>query len=139
MTIHPLDLPPISYTEYPQPDSMRTRTVVLGYDGTAASRAAAGRAAELAGRGGRVVAICAVTRAPNGLEFAALDDSTFGGARLEKRIVHTPPATAIAEAASELHASHIVLGWDSKAPGRVCAELMDSGVCPVVVVPADGA
>jgi nucleotide-binding universal stress UspA family protein len=135
MSIHPLDLPPISYSNYPRPATTRPRTVILGYDGSTASRAAAVRAAELAGAGGCVVAVCAVNRVPTGMEFAGLDDGDFGRARLEKRVVHSPPASAIAELANERGASHIVLGWDATAPGRVCTALMDTASCPVVVVP----
>lgn len=137
MTIHPLDLPPISYSEYERKavEPSAARTVVLGYDGSPASRAAARRAGELAGPGGRVVAVRAVSTA-SGDDFAGLEEDALGGARLERRLAADGAARAIADTARSCHADHIVIGWGARAPGHVFTTLVKSAICPVVVVPS---
>ena len=136
MSGHALDYPPVSNTEdeYEMSRPESGRTVVLGYDGSKTSREAAHLAGELAGPHGRVVAVR--SRPPAGEdEFAGLDQRLVAPAKLETRASIGAPPEAIAGIVRQISAAYIVLGWDANQPGRVFRRLIETGVCPVVVVP----
>ncbi len=136
--------------------------VVVGYDGSAASRAALSLAARRAGRAGKVWIIHAYNPpldflASPGFDHAVSEPSKHGRALLdaipltgndelidtdyETELIEGPPAEAIAHMARICHADEIVVGSRGLGSvrallGSVSHELLRIADRPVVVVPA---
>jgi nucleotide-binding universal stress UspA family protein len=135
-------------------------TIVVGYDGSDAARAALVFAARQAGPEGRVFVVHAYELPPDFLGSpnydrllsehrdrgeALLRDLPLGsdalaGPEYETELIGGPPAHAIADVARVRHADEIVVG--ARGLGRVRAllgsvshELLHIADCPVVVVP----
>jgi len=136
-------------------------TVVVGYDGSPAARAALDYAVERAGSSGRVVAVHAFQPAPDWLGapyyqrtldayqrqgrelLRALQDERGDGA-LSTSLLEGPPARAIVAAADARDADEIVVG--SRGFGRlrgvlgsVSHAVLHEANRPVVVIPAETA
>jgi nucleotide-binding universal stress UspA family protein len=137
------------------------RTIVVGYDGSPAARAALARAAERAGEDGRVYLVHAYHAPadwlghPNyqrlldaeldrarGLVERVTDESgaDLHGVSLEVEIVGDHPALAIASVASAREADEIIVGTRGFGRGRallgsVAHELIHLAECPVTVIP----
>lgn len=133
------------------PAPARPRTVVLGYDGSAAARTAAFRAAEAAGRGGRVLIITAVP-SPDTSEFEwesagdpqqLLREATalLRNHRVEiaTRLEEGHPADALVAAACGAGADLIVVGARGRSflaralRGSVAERLITRASCSVLV------
>lgn len=142
----------------------RAPSVVVGYDGSDAARAAVRQAVARAGKKGKVLVLHSVG-APTqpwvvaGAEFLLEDPEEHGRAMLdallmedgalaatdvdvELRVAHGDPAKAIVAAARELDAAEIVVG--TRGAGRIGSLLgsVAQGVLhradrPVVVIPAN--
>ncbi len=136
-------------------------TLVVGYDGSDAARAALLFAARQAGTGGRVIIVHAY-ELPADLLGGASDgrllaerrehgaallheiptgSAELAGPHYETELIGGPPAPAIAEVARRLHADEIVVG--ARGRGRVRAllgsvshELIHIADRPVVVIPS---
>jgi nucleotide-binding universal stress UspA family protein len=127
------------------------RTVVVGYDGSDASRRALRRAAELAGAGGHVAVVTA-THQPTPLEAdAPLDEALHllaesatyldrEDVRVSTRIDEREPVEALVEVARRLEADVIVVGargddYISRAlRGSVGQRLVTRAPCDLLVV-----
>ena len=143
------------------PDSP-ARRIVVGYDGSPASRAALARAAERAGADGRIYVVhayslpdrlarrCPTTR--SSLDVAldrarALDRPDRGRVRrrppgrgLGDRDHRRRPARAIADVATARHADEIIVGTRGFGRARallgsVAHELIHLADCPITVIP----
>ena len=136
-------------------------TIVVGYDGSQASRAAIALAARRARPGGRVIVVHAYDLPPNFLDApdysgtlgrhrargrALLDALPLEGSdelldvEYETELVEGSPAKAVAEAASAHDADEIVVGARGcgrfrKLLGSVSMELLHRADCPVTVIP----
>jgi nucleotide-binding universal stress UspA family protein len=141
--------------------STRPRRVVVGYDGSTASRAALERAADSAGADGRVYVVHAYAVPGDWLGHpnyqrlldAALDkaqstiDELRGetgerlhGVEWEAEVIGDAPANAIAGVAAARHADEIVVGTRGFGRARallgsVAHELIHLADCPVTVIP----
>lgn len=136
----------------------RGRCLVVGYDGSAAARAAAGWAARELGRSGRLVLVHTERplRAPARpdpsvraqLGRAILDELMLDGEKdlldpkLETELSDDDPVTALLDAAERHGAGAIVLGSSRhsrvrRAFGLVSDELLGRSPVPVVFVPAN--
>ena len=139
----------------------RPRRIVVGYDGSPASRAALARAAERAGEGGRLYVVHAYSLPndwlgiPNYQQLldAALDraqatidriESESGadlqGVTWEAELIGAPPARAIADTARVRRADEIVVGTRGFGRARallgsVSHELIHIAPSPVTVIP----
>ncbi len=134
--------------------------IVVGYDGSTASRAAARYAAGEAGDTGRVVLthVCPPPMGELGLpyyedtvarlrEHAEADMATFAGAELDgtqwgTQVVIGSPGSGVAYVAQELGAQEIVVGTRGRgrmasALGSVAQQTLHHASCPVVVVPEE--
>lgn len=133
------------------PARIRSRTVVLGYDGSAASRSAALRAAEAAGTGGRVLVVTSVS---SGDAFG-LETETAGqaeqllaeartllphqGIEVETLVQEGDPAETLAVAARDNDADLIVVGARGRSyfaralRGSVAARLLTRAPCDVLI------
>ena len=139
----------------------RSRRIVVGYDGSPASRAALARAAERSGEDGRVYVVHAYALpgdwlgSPNyqhlldidlGRAQAMIDrleaDSggDLAGVEWEAELIGDAPARAIADVATARQADEIIVG--SRGFGRarallgsVAHELIHLADCPVTVIP----
>lgn len=130
------------------------RTVVLGYDGSEAARLAASRAAEAAGRGGRVLVVTSVPsrNAPEvereltqvGEPEQLLEEATalLGNHEIEitTRLEEGDPTEALVATAGEAEADLIVVGarggsFPARAlRGSVAERLVGRALCSVLVV-----
>jgi nucleotide-binding universal stress UspA family protein len=129
------------------------RTVVLGYDGSAAALCALTRAAEAAGRGGRVLVITAVPRAdapeleremdfigePEDLLVEAEALLRSHNIEASTRLMQGEPAEALVRAASESDADLIVVGARGRSylarvfRGSVAERLAVRAPCDVLI------
>jgi nucleotide-binding universal stress UspA family protein len=136
-------------------------TLLVGYDGSDASRAALLFAARQAGPGGRVIVVHAyelpvellagagderllAQRREHGAELLAqipIGSADLAGPHYETQLVAGPAAPAIAEIARDRHVDEIVVG--ARGRGRVRAllgsvshELIHIADRPVVVIPS---
>ena len=142
------------------PDSTAIR-IVVGYDGSPASRAALARAAERAGADGRLYVVHAYSLPNDWLGIpnyqllldAALDRAeltidrieTESGADLrdvswEAEVIGASPARAIADTARARHADEIIVGTRGFGRARallgsVAHELIHLADCPITVIP----
>ena len=143
------------------PSQTPTPTIVVGYDGSDAARAALMFAARQAGSGGRVFIVHAFELPPDFLgspyhdRFLSerrdrgeallrelpLGDGPLAGPQYETELIGGPAAHAIADVARARHADQIVVG--ARGLGRVRAllgsvshELLHIADRPVVVIPA---
>lgn len=137
-----------------------TPTIVVGYDGSAAARAALLYAARQAGAGGRVVIVAVYEPPPERLghpnfdraqfrrrreaeeQLAALplDDAALAGPDYEREVIGGAPAAVLAERARELSADELVVGARGLGRlrallGSVSSELLRIADRPVVVIP----
>jgi nucleotide-binding universal stress UspA family protein len=139
----------------------RARRIVVGYDGSPASRAALARATERTGEDGRVYVVHAYSLpgdwlgSPNYQQLLDIDldraqtmiDRLEEDARIEltgveweAELIGDAPARAIAEVATTRQADEIIVG--SRGFGRaraflgsVAHELIHLADCPVTVIP----
>ena len=142
------------------PDSP-SRRIVVGYDGSPASRAALARAAERAGADGRIYIVHAYSLpndwlgVPNYQQMldAALDraqehvdrieeesGADLAGVAWETEIIGDAPARAIAHVAATRNADEIVVGTRGYGRARallgsVAHELIHLAGCPITVIP----
>jgi nucleotide-binding universal stress UspA family protein len=138
-----------------------SRCIVVGYDGSPASRAALARAAERAGEGGQIYLVHAYSvpadyvGAPNYqlLLDAALDrarervgciehesGADLAGVAWETEIIGESPARAIAAVAKTRNADEIIIGTRGFGRARalfgsVAHELIHLAECPITVIP----
>ena len=139
----------------------RSRRIVVGYDGSPASRAALAHAAERAGEGGRVFIVHAYSLPNDWLGMphyqelldAALDraqarigtiehesGADLAGVAWETEIIGDSPARAIASVAATRGADEIVIGTRGFGRARallgsVAHELIHVADCPITVIP----
>jgi len=137
------------------------RRIVVGYDGSPASRAALARAAERAGAHGRIYIVYAYALPndwlgmPNYQQLldAALDraqelvdrieeecGADLQGVAWETEIIGDAPARAIAHVAASRKADEIVVGTRGYSRARallgsVAHELIHLADCPITVIP----
>lgn len=142
------------------PDSP-SRRIVVGYDGSPASRAALARAAERAGADGRIYIVHAYSLPNDWLGMpsyqqmldAALDraqervdrieeesGADLAGVAWETEIIGDAPARAIAHVAATRNADEIVVGTRGYGRARallgsVAHELIHLAGCPITVIP----
>src|SRR5215204_4245043 len=142
------------------PDSP-SRRIVVGYDGSPASRAALARAAERAGADGRIYIVHAYSLPndwvgmPNYQQLldAALDrvqeradriedesGDDLAGVAWETEIIGDAPARAIAHVAATRNADEIIVGTRGYGRARallgsVAYELIHLAGCPITVIP----
>ena len=142
------------------PDT-RSPRVVVGYDGSAASRAAIARAAHRAGEHGQVYIVHAYSLPMDWFgipDFQRLLDielnraqdlmgrleeqsgSDLSGTNWETEVIGTAPAKAIADVASARDADEIIVGTRGYGRARallgsVAHELIHLAACPVTVIP----
>ena len=133
-------------------------TIVVGYDGSDASRHAMAVAAERAGPAGTVVALHVTAPASSWLGtpyyerevegshqaaqavLAELDDIDTGAAEVEPELIEGDPAEALMRVAASRSASEIVVGSRGRGRfrsilGSVSHELLERADRPVVIVP----
>lgn len=142
------------------PDS-RSRRIVVGYDGSPASRAALARAAERAGEDGYVYVVYAYSLPGDWLgmpNYQQLLDASLGRAQMtidrietesggdlqgvswEAEIIGSPPARAIADTARTRSADEIIVGTRGYGRARallgsVAHELIHLADRPITVIP----
>jgi nucleotide-binding universal stress UspA family protein len=156
MSIHAMDLAPVSGGAYGEPQEPRRPVVVVGYDGSVASHSAVGYAIRRAGRTGRVVAVhaCGPGRWAFGAGHSERDHRSAGaallaglaermpkGVSLEPILTDGPVPKALVDAAREHRADEIVVGVHGRDArerglGGVPLALLALADLPVVVVPA---
>ena len=134
-----------------------SRRIVVGYDGSPASRAALARAADTAGEGGKVYVVHAYALphdwigTPDYQLFldAVLDraqavvkplDEDLQGIDWEAEVIADRPAHAIAGVAAAREADEIIVGTRGHGRARallgsVAHELIHLAECPVTVIP----
>ena len=135
-------------------------TVVVGYDGSEAARAALSYAARRSCEGGRIVAVHAFAPVPDWLGapnyqetldayqehgrqlLQALEDEPARDAKLETSLLEGPAARAIVAAADARDADEIVVGSRGFGPmrgvlGSVSHAVLHEADRVVVVIPAD--
>jgi nucleotide-binding universal stress UspA family protein len=157
MTIHAMDLAPISggaYGETPKPERP---LIVVGYDGSVAGENALRYATERAGERGRVIAVHACGpgrwwfgapsyqhterdyRSSGESLIAGLEDRMPEGVSFEAVLTEGPAPKALADAAREQHTDEIVVGAHGSDPckrglGSVPLALLTQADRPIVVV-----
>jgi nucleotide-binding universal stress UspA family protein len=131
--------------------------IVVGYDGSPASRNALARAAERAGDGGKVYVVHAYTLPHDWIgtpDYQLLLDSVLDraqacvkpldedlqGINWEAEVIADRPATAIAGVATARDADEIIIGTRGYGRARallgsVAHELIHLAECPVTVIP----
>ena len=134
--------------------------VVVGYDGTATSRAAVDHAARKAGRQGMVYVVHSYGPPPDWLRFPnyqrvlddhrsrgeatldalAITDDPLLATNFETELLDSPPAEAITKVAETRGADEIVIGSRGlgrvrSALGSVSQEVLHRAAVPVVVIP----
>ena len=142
-------------TQRPESDG---KTIMVGYDGSEAARAAVAYAARRASDAGRVVAVHAFQRVPDRLGFpsyqhvldasqadgrrhlGALEDEWSAAAQLETSLLEGPAARALLSAADARNADEIVVGSRGFGPvrgalGSVSHALLRDADRVVVVIP----
>jgi nucleotide-binding universal stress UspA family protein len=158
---HPVVVVPQAAADHPREVHAHGQcTVVVGYDGSEAARAALSYAARRAGAGGRVVAVHAFQPAPDSLGspyyqraldayqdhgrklLHALKDADGLGVELETSLLEGPAARAIVAAADSRDADEIVIGSRGFGPlrgvlGSVSHAVLHETDRVVVVIPAD--
>jgi nucleotide-binding universal stress UspA family protein len=125
---------------------MSAPVIVVGYDGSATSRAAVDWAARRAGSDGKVFVVHACGSLESDdhgravLDALVLDDDPLLGTDFETELLDAPAAEAIARKAEACGADEIVVG--SRGLGRVRAalgsvshEVLHRARVPVVVIP----
>lgn len=140
--------------------SSHTPTIVVGYDGSNASRAALELAAKRATPQGRVFIVHAFDLPPEMLgwpyydrilsdrrdhgasllEALSLDQAPLVGPKYETELIGGPPAQALADVARARNADEIIVGARGLGPvrallGSVSHELLHLADRPVVVLP----
>ena len=139
----------------------RSKCVVVGYDGSPASRAALARAADRAGADGKVYVVHAYALPSDwaaGPHFQELLDAQLNnaqdlmrrleeeqgadlqGLRWEPEVIADTPAHAIAHVATTRDADEIIVGTRGFGRARallgsVAHELIHLAECPVTVIP----
>jgi len=139
----------------------RARRIVVGYDGSPASRAAIARAVQQAGEDGRIYIVHAYSLPPDYLgtpNYQLLLDAALGGAQArvgrieeecgadlhgvewETEIIGDAPARAIAGVAAAREADEIIVGTRGFGRARallgsVAHELIHLAECPITVIP----
>ena len=138
----------------------RSPRIVVGYDGSAASRAALARAADRAGADGQLYIVHAYSLPMDWLgipdyqrlldiELNRAEDlmgrletesgSDLSGTNWETEVIGVAPAKAIADVAAARNADEIILGTrtrrDRALLGSVAHELIHLATCPVTVIP----
>jgi nucleotide-binding universal stress UspA family protein len=142
------------------PDTSSPR-IVVGYDGSAASRAAIARAAQCAGEHGQVYIVHAYSLPNDWLGvpdyqrlldielnrardlMGRLDEQSgadLSGTNWETEIIGAAPAKAIADVAAARDADEVILGTRGHGRARallgsVSHELIHLAACPVTVIP----
>jgi nucleotide-binding universal stress UspA family protein len=133
------------------------RRIVVGYDGSAASRAALARAAERAGEDGKLYVVHAYTLPHDWIgtpDYQLMLDVVLGRAQRcvkpleddlqgidwEAEVIADRPAHAIAGVAAAREADEIILGTRGFGRARallgsVAHELIHLAECPVTVIP----
>ena len=142
----------------------RPQTIVVGYDGSGAARAALAYAARQAGPGGRVYVVHAYHPPPDFLgsptyqdmlshhrrrgetllSELSLDDEELAGPEYETELIGGPPAHSIDSVARARDADEIVVGARGLGRmrallGSVSLELLHIADRPVVVIPTAAA
>lgn len=143
------------------PSDSRSRRIVVGYDGSPASRAAIARAAERAGEDGRIYVVHAyslpghLVGSPSyqrllNIELdraealiARLEEESgadLHGVTWEAEVIGVAPARAIADVAATREADEIIVGTRGFGRARallgsVAHELIHLADCPVTVIP----
>ena len=122
-------------------------TVIVGLDGSAASRAAVSHALDRAGEDGHVVVVHAAANTDEALQRGSELLDTLPGVdpRIDVRdvsteLVTTEPASALGAAARTHHADAIVVGTRGRGHaesllGSVSHDLIHRAECPVTVIP----
>ena len=140
---------------------IRARRIVVGYDGSPASRAAIARAAQQAGEDSRIYIVHAYSLPADYLgipNYQQLLDAALGraqakvgrieeecgadlqGVAWETEIIGDAPARAIADVAAARNADEIIVGTRGFGRARallgsVAHELIHLAACPVTVIP----
>ena len=158
MAIHALDLAPISGGEYGEHRHPHVPVVVVGYDGSPASRLAIEYAVERVGPAGRVVVVHAAgpghwwygapsyqressdSRSVGESLLADLVENAPPGATIETKLVEAPTPKALIDAARECSAAEVVVGahgsdQDKSGLGSVPLALLRGCDRPLVVIP----
>jgi nucleotide-binding universal stress UspA family protein len=158
---HPVVVVPAAAADHPREGNRHGRcTVVVGYDGSQASRAALAYAAGRSCDGGQIVAVHAFAPVPDWLGspnyqqaldayqehgrqlLQALEDEHELDAEVETSLLEGPPARAIVAAADARDADEIVIGSRGFGPvrgvlGSVSHAVLHEADRVVVVIPAD--
>ena len=139
----------------------RSPRIVVGYDGSAASRAAVARAADRAGANGQLYIVHAYSLPMDWLgipdyqrlldvELNRAEDlmgrletecgADLSGTNWETEVIGVAPAKAIANVAAARNADEIILGTRGHGRARallgsVAHELIHLAACPVTVIP----
>ena len=152
-------VPPPGLKRRTQRPGSDEKTIIVGYDGSEAARAAVAYAARQASDAGRVVAVHAFQRVPDRLGFPsyqhvldasqadgrrhleALEDEWSAEAQLETSLLEGPAARAVLSAADAREADEIVVGSRGFGPirgalGSVSHALLRDADRVVVVIPA---
>lgn len=158
---HPVVVVPAASADHPREGRAHGRcVVVVGYDGSEASRAAMSYATLRSCEGGRIVAVNAFQPVPDWLGapsyqqaldayqthgrqlLQSLDEEHAGGFELDTSLLEGPPARAIVAAADARDADEIVVGSRGFGPvrgvlGSVSHAILHETDRVVVVIPAD--
>jgi len=139
----------------------RGRRIVVGYDGSPASRAALAQAAQRAGEDGRIYIVHAYSLPSDWLGAANYADllglaqeraqtqldrieeesgADLAGVEWETELIGDAPAPAIARVAKVRHADEIIIGTRGFGRARalfgsVAHELIHLAECPITVIP----
>ena len=160
MGIHAMDLAPISGGEYGEHLRTGSAVVVVGFDGSPASRDAVRYAVKRVGTNGRLIAVHVAgpgqwwfgspSYQPEREDYQSAANALLSDVRgqvpedvkLETSIVEGSPPSALMQVAREQHAAEIVVGAHGSDPstrglGNVPLALLEGCDRPVVVVPCE--